>query len=367
MVQRCPHLLHWVGERARTVLSRSLVLRALTGTSVHSGHMELGMTASRTHLPLPPTPSLPVLLYPQHEATLLSKLDDLTLGLGLSRQQLLGAVLAYPRLLQSAPDTVLARVALLQAELRLPLKVATAMVAAQVGEGGRQAGGAMRLRSGVGRQELSGPPPCRSSSRSRRGLGRQHGSMRVRLHVGSVSSFDAARSCSKHLCTLKPPNLPLPAASDPPRAANSACPHSRHWCACRRRRCACGRTCCMRQPACCRSGEGWGQGLRGENCLEYVLRHTGFECCVVASTAMCATPLILLRPARRHELSEMAPGTLGRMLRCSEEVLNRLTYTYLRVSTNGKKFHDIRLACGWGVEPPLPDVLDILVSADTGV
>ncbi|KAG2426387.1 hypothetical protein HYH02_014814 [Chlamydomonas schloesseri] len=138
-----------------------------------------------------------------HEATLLSKLDDLTLGLGLSRQQLLGAVLAYPRLLQSAPNTLLARVALLQAELRLPLKTITAMVAAQ--------------------------PPL--------------------------------------LC-MSPSTLRLRAD----------------------------------------------------------LLHEAAS----------------LLPQWRHELSRMAPSTLGRMLRCSEGVLNRLVYTYLRVSTNGKKFHEIR-------------------------
>ncbi|KAG2429219.1 hypothetical protein HXX76_010989 [Chlamydomonas incerta] len=149
MVQRCPHLLHW------------------------------------------------------HEATLLSKLDDLTLGLGLSRQELLGAVLAYPRLLQSAPDTVLARVALLQAELRLPLKLATTMVAAQP------------------------PLVCMAPSTLR---------MRADLLHEAAS----------------------------------------------------------------------------------------------------------LLPQWRRELSDMAPGTLGRMLRCSEAVLNRLVYTYLRVSTNGRKFHEIR-------------------------
>ncbi|GLI62905.1 cleavage and polyadenylation factor 6-related protein [Volvox africanus] len=42
------------------------------------------------------------------------------------------------------------------------------------------------------------------------------------------------------------------------------------------------------------------------------------------------------------ELSTAAPSTLGRLLRCSDTVLSRLTYTYLRTATNGRKFHRIR-------------------------
>nr|BCL66103.1 cleavage and polyadenylation factor 6-related protein [Volvox africanus] len=42
------------------------------------------------------------------------------------------------------------------------------------------------------------------------------------------------------------------------------------------------------------------------------------------------------------ELSTAGPSTLGRLLRCSDTVLSRLTYTYLRTATNGRKFHRIR-------------------------
>jgi hypothetical protein len=48
-------------------------------------------------------------------------------------------------------------------------------------------------------------------------------------------------------------------------------------------------------------------------------------------------------PARRGvELSAAAPSSLGRLLRCSDVVLSRLTYTFLRTATNGRKFHLIR-------------------------
>nr|BBC28458.1 mitochondrial transcription termination factor [Yamagishiella unicocca] len=42
------------------------------------------------------------------------------------------------------------------------------------------------------------------------------------------------------------------------------------------------------------------------------------------------------------ELTSMRPATLGRLLRCSDLVLQRLIYTYLRTATNGKKFDRIR-------------------------
>ncbi|GLC44779.1 hypothetical protein PLESTB_001215600 [Pleodorina starrii] len=49
-----------------------------------------------------------------------------------------------------------------------------------------------------------------------------------------------------------------------------------------------------------------------------------------------------LLPKWSSELSDCAPSSLGRLLRCSDPVLSRLTYTYLRTATNGRKFHLLR-------------------------
>nr|ADI46822.1 CGL55f [Volvox carteri f. nagariensis] len=61
------------------------------------------------------------------------------------------------------------------------------------------------------------------------------------------------------------------------------------------------------------------------------------------------------------ELTSAAPSTLGRLLRCSDPVLSRLTWTYLRTANNGRKFHRIRSmsticcqpAARWHRENPL--------------
>ncbi|GFR43234.1 hypothetical protein Agub_g4293, partial [Astrephomene gubernaculifera] len=60
------------------------------------------------------------------------------------------------------------------------------------------------------------------------------------------------------------------------------------------------------------------------------------------------------------ELRTLAPSTLGRLLRCSDTVLQRLLYIYLRVSQNGKKYGNIfsmsticcRTAAAWNWEYP---------------
>ncbi|GIM02144.1 hypothetical protein Vretimale_6805 [Volvox reticuliferus] len=70
------------------------------------------------------------------------------------------------------------------------------------------------------------------------------------------------------------------------------------------------------------------------------------------------------------ELSTAAPSTLGRLLRCSDTVLSRLTYTYMRTATNGRKFHRIRTMATICCQPAAkwirenPPFLDWLASGE---